>query len=150
LVGRREELGRIAQARRHGAGGVLLVGEPGVGKTSLATEALAEAQDEGSVTARAVATRAAADIPLGALAPRARAAGGNESPGRRAAGTPSPRRGRPARCCWSTTSPPRRRLGRARAPGGGPPALAGLDAATPLTDREREVALIAALGVDPD
>jgi DNA-binding CsgD family transcriptional regulator len=69
LVGRREELRRIAQARQHGAGGVLLVGEAGVGKTRLATEALVDAQGDGAVTARAVATRAAADIPLGALAP---------------------------------------------------------------------------------
>jgi DNA-binding CsgD family transcriptional regulator/tetratricopeptide (TPR) repeat protein len=69
LVGRRHELARIANARRAGRGGVVLVGPAGVGKTRLAIEALAEAEAAGAVTARVAATRAAAAIPLGALAP---------------------------------------------------------------------------------
>jgi hypothetical protein len=36
LVGRREELCRIARARHEGAGGVVLVGQPGVGKREIA------------------------------------------------------------------------------------------------------------------
>ena len=62
-------MARIANARRTGGGGVLLVGQPGVGKTRLAIEALNEAEAGGAVTARVAATRAAAAIPLGALAP---------------------------------------------------------------------------------
>jgi hypothetical protein len=69
LVGRREELRRIARARHEGAGGVVLVGQPGVGKTRLAAEVLVEADQDGLATARAIATQAAAAIPLGALAP---------------------------------------------------------------------------------
>ena len=69
LVGRREELARITEARRRGGGGVVLVGETGVGKTRLAVEALRAAEVDGAVTARVAATRAAAAIPLGALAP---------------------------------------------------------------------------------
>jgi hypothetical protein len=48
---------------------VVLVGEPGVGKTRLAAEVLAEADRDGLAAARVIATRAAAGIPLGALAP---------------------------------------------------------------------------------
>jgi DNA-binding CsgD family transcriptional regulator/tetratricopeptide (TPR) repeat protein len=69
LVGRREELAQITDARRMGGGGVVLVGETGVGKTRLAIEALSEAEADGAVTARVAATHAAAAIPLGALAP---------------------------------------------------------------------------------
>jgi DNA-binding CsgD family transcriptional regulator len=69
LVGRRDELARIADARRSGAGGVLLVGPPGVGKTRLAIEALRQAEAGGAATAHVAATRSAAAIPLGALAP---------------------------------------------------------------------------------
>jgi DNA-binding CsgD family transcriptional regulator/tetratricopeptide (TPR) repeat protein len=69
LVGRREELARITNAWRTGGGGVVLVGQTGVGKTRLAIEALTAAEAAGAVTARVAATAAAAAIPLGALAP---------------------------------------------------------------------------------
>ncbi len=69
LVGRREELAHINDIRRMGGGGVVLVGETGVGKTRLAFEALAGAEADGAVTARVAATHAAAAIPLGALLP---------------------------------------------------------------------------------
>jgi DNA-binding CsgD family transcriptional regulator len=69
LVGRREELARIANARRSGGGGVVLIGPAGVGKTRVGLEAVTEAEAAGAVTARVAATRAAAAIPLGALTP---------------------------------------------------------------------------------
>ena len=68
-MGRQGDLHRIAALRRDGGGGVVVVGEPGVGKTRLAVEALAQAEAAGAVTTRVAATRAAAAIPLGALAP---------------------------------------------------------------------------------
>jgi len=50
-------------------GGVVLVGEGGVGKTRLAAECLRLGTESGYATARVTATRSAADIPLGALTP---------------------------------------------------------------------------------
>ncbi|HEU4841133.1 MAG TPA: AAA family ATPase, partial [Ilumatobacteraceae bacterium] len=67
LLGRASELRRIAALRAEGAGGVVIAGEPGLGKTRLATEVLALADAAGAATARLAATRAAAAIPLGAL-----------------------------------------------------------------------------------
>lgn len=69
LVGRRSELEEIAQARsRPEAGGVVLAGPPGVGKTRLAREALDNAREAGCATEWVVATRSAASIPFGAFA----------------------------------------------------------------------------------
>jgi DNA-binding NarL/FixJ family response regulator len=69
LVGREQELAFVREAlgsRR--AAGLVLAGAAGVGKTRLALEALREAEAAGYATAWAVATRAAASIPFGALA----------------------------------------------------------------------------------
>ncbi len=71
LVGRDDELALIALAlgRREGGASLVLAGPAGVGKTRLASEALAAADTAGAPTARVVASRAASTIPLGALAP---------------------------------------------------------------------------------
>ncbi len=70
LVGRRSELSAVAAALADPlVAGVVLVGEGGVGKTRLATECLRLGEEAGYATARVMATRSAADIPLGALAP---------------------------------------------------------------------------------
>ena len=49
------------------AGGVVLAGGPGVGKTRLAREAVLRAAEAGRDTDWVVATRSAADVPFGAL-----------------------------------------------------------------------------------
>jgi DNA-binding CsgD family transcriptional regulator len=67
LLGRERELRHIAAVRADGAGGVVIVGKAGLGKTRLASEALALADGAGDATARLAATRAAASIPFGAL-----------------------------------------------------------------------------------
>ena len=69
LVGRDEELGLIA-ATMHGgsAGGMVLAGAAGVGKSRLAAQAVQLASSEGWRTYRAVATKDAARIPFGAVA----------------------------------------------------------------------------------
>src|SRR5215218_9698456 len=68
LVGRRAELQAIERALLDPAtGGVVLAGMAGVGKTRLASEALAQARRAGRETAWVVATRAAASIPFGAV-----------------------------------------------------------------------------------
>src|SRR5829696_1514715 len=70
LVGRRVELAAVAAALAdRNTSGVLFMGEGGVGKTRLAEECLRIGVDAGYSTARVTATRGAADIPLGALAP---------------------------------------------------------------------------------
>ncbi|HEV2783431.1 MAG TPA: LuxR C-terminal-related transcriptional regulator [Actinophytocola sp.] len=70
FVGRERELARVAAALgRADAAGLLLAGPAGVGKTRLATECAAIAERVGFRCARVLATRAAADVPLGALAP---------------------------------------------------------------------------------
>ena len=70
LIGRDRELEQIATALRAGtAGGVVLTGSLGVGKSRLGREALRLASDGGLPTARAIATQTARSIPLGTLAP---------------------------------------------------------------------------------
>jgi DNA-binding CsgD family transcriptional regulator len=69
LVGRAAELADVADAMDLGAGGVLFAGPAGVGKTRLATECLALAEERKWSTAVVRANRAAASIPYGAFAP---------------------------------------------------------------------------------
>jgi DNA-binding NarL/FixJ family response regulator len=70
LTGRAEELSLISGLTRHrdGTAGVILAGAPGVGKTRLAREALAAAQQRGTLTRWAAATASARALPLGAFA----------------------------------------------------------------------------------
>ncbi|HEX4099041.1 MAG TPA: helix-turn-helix transcriptional regulator [Pseudonocardiaceae bacterium] len=70
LTGRAEELSLISGLTRgrEGPTGVVLAGAAGVGKTRLAREALAAAQQRGVVTRWAVATASARALPLGAFA----------------------------------------------------------------------------------
>ena len=70
LIGRRSELAQIADLlAREDVRGIVLAGTSGVGKTRLADECLRIAVDAGFATARIHATRSAASIPLGVLAP---------------------------------------------------------------------------------
>ncbi|MGH8900688.1 MAG: LuxR C-terminal-related transcriptional regulator [Egibacteraceae bacterium] len=69
LVGRNDQLQLVSEAiGRGGRAGVVVAGGPGLGKTRLAVEALAQAKARGFQTAWAVATQAAASIPFGPLA----------------------------------------------------------------------------------
>jgi DNA-binding CsgD family transcriptional regulator len=69
LTGRSAQLDSIHRQDRAGtAGGVVIYGPAGVGKTRLAEEALSRAERAGSPTARAVGHQSMASIPLGALA----------------------------------------------------------------------------------
>jgi hypothetical protein len=70
LTGRAEELGRISELthRRDGPAGVVLAGAAGVGKTRLARETLAAAEQRGALTRWAVATASARALPLGTFA----------------------------------------------------------------------------------
>ncbi|MGH8906899.1 MAG: LuxR C-terminal-related transcriptional regulator [Egibacteraceae bacterium] len=69
LVGRDDQLRVVTAAiGRRDLAGVVVAGAPGLGKTRLATEALALAAAKGFVTGWAVATHAAASIPFGPLA----------------------------------------------------------------------------------
>ena len=82
LVGRREELALVDEAlTTPGTSGVVFAGAAGVGKTRLAKESLRAAEAKGCVAHWAVATQAAASIPVGALAqllPGLEVAGGNQ------------------------------------------------------------------------
>jgi DNA-binding CsgD family transcriptional regulator len=71
LVGRSRELEAVdaAYADRAGRGGVVLVGEPGVGRTRLAYEAIGRLSGQTAATWWVPATRSAAAVPLGAFAP---------------------------------------------------------------------------------
>jgi DNA-binding CsgD family transcriptional regulator len=69
LVGRREETTAITAAlKRHDLAGVVLVGEPGVGKTRLLEAALDVAHDAGFGVVRVTGSRALSDLPLAAFA----------------------------------------------------------------------------------
>lgn len=70
LVGRVEELRQLRRIVTDPArNGAVLAGPPGVGKTRLALECLRLAESAHLQTARTTATRAAAGLPFGALAP---------------------------------------------------------------------------------
>ena len=70
LVGREAELRFVADALSDGvAGGVVIAGPAGVGKTRLALEVAQLAEAGGNIVAWVRATRSAASIPLGAFAP---------------------------------------------------------------------------------
>jgi DNA-binding NarL/FixJ family response regulator len=70
LIGRAEELNRISELTRSrdGPAGVVLAGPAGVGKTRLARETLAAAEQRGALARWAVATASARALPLGAFA----------------------------------------------------------------------------------
>ncbi|HEY3095955.1 MAG TPA: LuxR C-terminal-related transcriptional regulator [Acidimicrobiia bacterium] len=68
LVGRAAELSRVVGAMDGGAGGVLLAGPAGVGKTRLAFECESVATGRGYATAHVRANRSSATIPYGAFA----------------------------------------------------------------------------------
>jgi DNA-binding NarL/FixJ family response regulator len=70
LTGRARELGRIGELvrRRDEPAGVMLAGAAGVGKTRLAREVLAVAEQRGALTWWAVGTESARALPLGAFA----------------------------------------------------------------------------------
>src|SRR6266487_3027446 len=69
LAGRRQQLAEIETARQRGtAGGVLITGPMGVGKTRLAREMIVRADAEGCVTHWVAATQAAREIPFAAFA----------------------------------------------------------------------------------
>ena len=70
LVGREDELELIDERLRSSSNAVVVIaGAAGVGKTRLAGEALALAEALGCDTARVVASRSAASVPFGAVAP---------------------------------------------------------------------------------
>ena len=78
LVGRADELAVVTEAMDGDAGGVLLAGAPGVGKTRLATECLALADERGWHSAVVRANQAVKSIPYGAFAPHLPAAFRND------------------------------------------------------------------------
>ena len=87
LVGRDEELGRLDEAWHAAAGGdtqlVVVRGEPGIGKTSLADRFVAIAASKGSVVWRASCDAVSARVPLQAVvaALRGHAASGDDVAG---------------------------------------------------------------------
>ncbi|OEV29682.1 hypothetical protein AN219_15180, partial [Streptomyces nanshensis] len=69
LYGRDEELGRLTRAlTANRCSGLVVFGQAGVGKSRLAEECLAVAERAGFRAGRAVASTAAAAVPLGAIA----------------------------------------------------------------------------------
>ncbi|MGV9680651.1 LuxR C-terminal-related transcriptional regulator [Nocardia sp. NPDC003482] len=68
LIGRGEELERALTATAPGAGGLVLAGAAGVGKTRLAAEVFDHWNGSGRRCARFVATRSASTVPLGVFA----------------------------------------------------------------------------------
>jgi ATP-dependent Clp protease ATP-binding subunit ClpA len=83
LTGRAEELSLISRLtrRQDGPAGVVLAGAAGVGKTRLAREGLALAEQRGALTRWAVATASARTVPLGAFAATLRALGPDPAAG---------------------------------------------------------------------
>jgi DNA-binding CsgD family transcriptional regulator len=69
FAGRADELRRLRDLVVRAGSGAVVAGPSGVGKTRLAVECLALAERDGCATARVTATRAAAELPFGALAP---------------------------------------------------------------------------------
>ncbi|HAW11337.1 MAG TPA: hypothetical protein DCX12_09835, partial [Chloroflexi bacterium] len=70
LVGRHEELALLArELERPASCGVIIAGASGVGKTRLRAEALTRLRRDGWLVREVTATRAAATIPFGPLAP---------------------------------------------------------------------------------
>lgn len=81
LVGRAAELHRLHDLVTSDRAGVMIAGPAGVGKSRLALETLRLAEAAGMATARVTATRAAASLPFGALAPLLPAAHHGETGG---------------------------------------------------------------------
>src|SRR5919108_2201522 len=69
LVGRTRELEAARRALAEPGAGLVIAGPPGVGRTRLAEEVLADVEADGATVVRLVATRAAATIPFWAAAP---------------------------------------------------------------------------------
>ncbi|HVW33058.1 MAG TPA: AAA family ATPase [Acidimicrobiia bacterium] len=70
LIGRARELHFLQQRLADpGCAGAVIAGASGVGKTRLAQAVLRHAEDQGFATASVLATRAAAGLPFGAVAP---------------------------------------------------------------------------------
>src|SRR5437879_4962695 len=69
MTGRSAELEQIRLRLENQQPGLVLTGEPGVGKTFLAMECLKLAEHSGYATFRASGTQSAAELPLGAFAP---------------------------------------------------------------------------------
>ena len=67
LIGRDEIMARTERLLDRGSGGIVLIGEGGVGKSYIASEVLRLGGERGYATASTVGTQAAAGIPLGAL-----------------------------------------------------------------------------------
>ena len=67
LVGRERIVARAEALLDRGSGGIVLVGEGGIGKSHIASEVLRLGAERGYATASTVGTQAAAGIPLGAL-----------------------------------------------------------------------------------
>ena len=67
LIGRDRIIARVQRQLDDGAGGVVLVGDGGIGKSRIAAEVIRLGSERGYATASTVGTHAAASIPLGAL-----------------------------------------------------------------------------------